>query len=90
MLKAQGYYTAGFGKWHLGLGNREKVDYTQPLHPGPFDHGFDYYFGLPASLDMDPYLSFENDKVVEQPTRAPRAVRLRAACSGGSVRLLLT
>jgi arylsulfatase A-like enzyme len=68
MLKAQGYYTAGFGKWHLGLGDREKVDYTQPLHPGPIDHGFHYYFGIPASLDMDPYLYFENDKVVEQPT----------------------
>ena len=68
MLKAEGYYTAGFGKWHLGLGDRQKVDYTQPLRPGPVDHGFDYYFGIPASLDMDPYLYFENDRVVEQPT----------------------
>ncbi len=68
MLKQRGYYTAGVGKWHLGLGNREKADYTQPLRPGPRDHGFDYYFGIPASLDMDPYLYFENDRVVEQPT----------------------
>ena len=36
--------------------------------PGPMDHGFDYYFGIPASLDMEPYLYFENDRVVEQPT----------------------
>ncbi len=68
MLKSRGYTTAGIGKWHLGLGNSEKTDYTKPLHPGPTDHGFDYYFGIPASLDMDPYLYFENDKVVEQPT----------------------
>jgi arylsulfatase A len=68
MLKSRGYYTAGFGKWHLGLGTKEKTDYSQPLHPCPTDHGFDYYFGIPASLDMDPYLYFENDHAVEQPT----------------------
>jgi arylsulfatase A-like enzyme len=84
MLKAQGYYTAGLGKWHLGLGNSEKTDYTKPLRPGPIDHGFDYYFGIPASLDMDPYLYFENDRVVEQPTahtdgsKSPRGVFWRA------------
>ncbi|MCC6364529.1 MAG: arylsulfatase [Bryobacterales bacterium] len=68
MLKAQGYYTAGVGKWHLGLGTAEKTDYSHPLHPCPRDHGFDYYYGIPASLDMDPYLYFENDHAVEQPT----------------------
>jgi arylsulfatase A-like enzyme len=84
MLKARGYYTAGVGKWHLGLGDREKTDYAQPLRPGPATHGFDYYFGIPASLDMDPYLYFENDRVVEQPTahtegsKTPRGVFWRA------------
>jgi arylsulfatase A len=68
MLKQRGYYTAGVGKWHLGLGDREKTDYTQPLRPGPLDIGFDYYFGIPSSLDFEPYLYFENDRVVEQPT----------------------
>lgn len=68
MLKKQGYYTAGVGKWHLGLGNQEKADYSKPLKPSPIDHGFDYYFGIPASLDMDPYLYFENDRAVEQPS----------------------
>jgi arylsulfatase A-like enzyme len=68
MLKKRGYYTAGVGKWHLGLGSKDETDYTQPLHPGPVDHGFDYYFGIPASLDMEPYLYFENDRAVEQPT----------------------
>ena len=68
MLRQRGYYTAGVGKWHLGLGDREKTDYTQPLRPGPLDIGFDSYFGIPSSLDFEPYLYFENDRVVEQPT----------------------
>jgi arylsulfatase A-like enzyme len=68
MLRQRGYYTAGVGKWHLGLGDRERTDYTQPLRPGPVDLGFDYYFGIPSSLDFEPYLYFENDRVVEQPT----------------------
>src|SRR3954467_3192997 len=68
MLKQRGYFTAGVGKWHLGLGDREKTDYTQPLRPGPPDFGFDYYFGIPSSLDFDPYLYFENDRPVELPT----------------------
>jgi len=68
LLKERGYYTAGVGKWHLGLGDRERVDFDQPLTPGPREHGFDYYFGIPASLDMAPYLYFENDRVVERAT----------------------
>ena len=68
MLKSRGYYTAGIGKWHLGLGDRPHTDYDQPLRPGPLDHGFDDYFGIPASLDMDPYLYFHNDRPVEKPT----------------------
>lgn len=65
MLKSLGYYTAGVGKWHLGLGSADPTDFSKPLRPGPIDHGFDYYYGIPASLDMDPYLYFENDRVVE-------------------------
>jgi arylsulfatase A len=79
MLKAKGYYTAGVGKWHLGLGDASKTDYTKPLHPGPTDLGFDYYFGIPASLDMPPYLYFENDRVLEQPTSSTPGSKLRGA-----------
>ena len=63
MLQARGYTTAVIGKWHLGLGNEEVTDYTQPLSPGPNDVGFDYFFGIPASLDMEPYTFVENDRV---------------------------
>lgn len=79
MLKTAGYYTAGVGKWHLGLGAEPKTDYTRPLHPGPIDIGFDYYFGIPASLDMPPYLYFENDRVVEQPTSSTPGAKGRGA-----------
>ncbi|GAB4149913.1 MAG: sulfatase-like hydrolase/transferase [Planctomycetaceae bacterium] len=68
LLKANGYHTGCVGKWHLGLGNAKKTDYTKPLHPCPNDHGFDYFFGIPASLDMDPYVYVENDKVLAHPT----------------------
>ena len=68
MLKQDGYYTCGIGKWHLGLGDDEKTDYSKSLRPGPLTCGFDYFFGLPASLDMPPYLYFENDRVIEAAT----------------------
>jgi len=42
-LKSAGYATACIGKWHLG--------HLQEYLPG--SHGFDYYFGIPYSNDMD-------------------------------------
>lgn len=67
LLKKNGYATACVGKWHLGLGSGETTDFSAPLRPGPNDLGFDYFFGIPASLDMEPYVYVENDRV----TRAP-------------------
>src|SRR5688500_9585769 len=42
-LKPLGYATAVIGKWHLG---------HQPEY-SPLRHGFDQYFGVPYSNDMD-------------------------------------
>jgi len=42
-LKESGYKTAAIGKWHLG----HKKEYL------PLQHGFDYYYGIPYSNDMD-------------------------------------
>ncbi|TCM14183.1 arylsulfatase A-like enzyme [Novosphingobium sp. PhB165] len=84
LLQKAGYHTSGIGKWHLGLGEGEATDYSRPLRPGPNDHGFDYYFGIPSSLDYPPYLFFENDHVVEAPSahtdgsKEPRGVFWRA------------
>jgi arylsulfatase A-like enzyme len=63
-LKAQGYATGMFGKWHLG---------DRPRH-SPLRHGFDYRYGLPFSNDMtrphtswpEPLRLYEGDEVVEE------------------------
>lgn len=74
LLQRRGYSTAGIGKWHLGFQTGDptdrnvKVDYSKPLRPGPSTAGFDQYYGIPASLDMEPYLYVENDRPVELPT----------------------
>jgi arylsulfatase A len=44
------------------------VDYAQPIKNGPTSVGFDYYFGISASLDMVPYTYIENDRVTKLPT----------------------
>lgn len=63
-LKSRGYRTACVGKWHLG---------DQPEHL-PTRHGFDRYFGIPYSNDMqnrrrgDPPLPLvDQETVVEAP-----------------------
>ena len=44
------------------------VDYAQPIKNGPNSVGFDYYYGISASLDMVPYTFIENDRVTVLPT----------------------
>ncbi len=60
MLKDKGYHTACVGKWHLGLTDTDPVDFSKSLRPGPNEVGFDYWYGIPASLDMAPYCFIEN------------------------------
>ena len=64
LLRDSGYATACVGKWHLGLGDSAGTDYSAELRPGPLELGFDYFFGLPASLDMPPYCFVENHRTV--------------------------
>jgi arylsulfatase A len=83
LLKGQGYSTACIGKWHLGLGIRDKTDYSKPLRPGPNSVGFDYSFIIPASLDMPPYVFVENEQVTEAPTGTTAASEMRRKGGGG-------
>jgi len=63
LLKAKGYATACFGKWHLG-------DHPDFL---PTRQGFDEYFGIPYSNDMHrrevPLPLLRNATVIEAPVR---------------------
>lgn len=55
----------------LSIEPREQVfnvEYDKPIKNGPNAVGFDYYFGISASLDMVPYTFIENDKVAANPT----------------------
>lgn len=45
------------------------VDFSLPITDGPTSVGFDYYFGISASLDMAPYVYVENDRVTALPDR---------------------
>ena len=42
----------------------DNVDYTGIVDGGPCDHGFDYSYIFPASLDMQPYIYISNKMVV--------------------------
>ncbi len=87
MLKENGYKTGGVVNWHLGLGEganpTDSTNYFTDLKPGPVDHGFDYYYGIPASLDMQPYVYFENERVIETPTEEVEASAHRRQEGGG-------
>jgi arylsulfatase A-like enzyme len=94
LLKTQGYHTVCVGKWHLGLqwgttkGSRpgpNNVDYSKPIADGPTALGFDYYYGIPASLDMVPYVYVENDRVVAAPTETIEAREKPAYYRGGPI-----
>jgi arylsulfatase A len=77
-LKANGYHTACFGKWHLGQtwfnqkgepsGPGPRTDFTRPTKGGPNDQGFDYFFGMNGTAVGAPLVLMENRLVTEVPT----------------------
>lgn len=64
VLHKAGYATAMIGKWHLGFDGGDQFEFGKPLRGGPLDHGFDFFFGQHASLDIPPYFYVENDRAV--------------------------
>jgi len=46
----------------------DHIDHERPLTHSPNDDGFDYFFGIPASLDMQPYCFVENNETVGIPS----------------------
>jgi len=89
LLKAQGYATACIGKWHLGMdwtsrdgktvseSNGQNVDFSAPIRNGPLERGFDYFFGISASLNMPPHAFIENRNVVGELTYLDDAEELK-------------
>jgi len=57
VLKSRGYNTMCIGKWHLG----DKPDYL------PTRRGFDEYYGIPYSNDIEPVVLMHNTEVIEFP-----------------------
>lgn len=78
MLQANGFSTAGIGKYHVGMSFDDgegkpadnfyfhDVDFTKPLLDGPTHHGFDEYFGVTGNtedpLDTEPRVLIRNDR----------------------------
>ncbi|MDA7936903.1 sulfatase-like hydrolase/transferase, partial [bacterium] len=61
VLKENGYATAHFGKWHLGMPVQNRDN------PTPSDHGFDYWFGVvngPGRSHKNPTNFLRNGKRV--------------------------
>lgn len=82
ILKSRGYATGCFGKWHLG-------DQNTFL---PANHGFDLYFGVPYSNDMDwaqrgdpPLPLVRNDRVIESGTNQDS---LTIKCTSTAIRFI--
>lgn len=71
MLRDNGYQTAMIGKWHLGMdfpGDPGSRDWTKPVKDMPLDKGFDYFFGVPASLNYGVLAWFEGRFAKVPPT----------------------
>jgi len=83
VLKQQGYATAMFGKWHIGLtfldkngervqqggvGGVRAVDFSKAIPDGPLAHGFDEFYGTACCPTTDwLYAYIDGDRVPVPP-----------------------
>lgn len=72
LLGNQGYATAMVGKWHLGMDfpgtSPQNRDWSRPVLDMPLDKGFDYFFGIPASLNYGVLAWFQGRHAAVPPT----------------------
>ncbi|PKA99628.1 arylsulfatase A-like enzyme [Flavobacteriaceae bacterium MAR_2009_75] len=54
---------------HPSQYSNEVIDFSKPIANGPTALGFDYFFGIPASLDMRPYCYIENETILGLPMK---------------------
>ena len=85
MLQDQGYTTACFGKWHIGMtfldkdGNRiqvggvkgvEQIDYSRAIPDAPIHRGFDHFYGTACCPTTDwLYAYIDGDRIPVPPTK---------------------
>ncbi|MHC4156214.1 MAG: sulfatase family protein [Planctomycetota bacterium] len=85
MLGKQGYETACFGKWHIGLtfldkdGKRinesgiegvKRIDYSRPIPDSPIHRGFEHFFGTACCPTTDWLYAFiDGDRIPTPPTK---------------------
>lgn len=81
LFRSEGYHTSLIGKWHLGLnwamkagadqkdqlGDFSGIDFSKPIANGPQSQGFNYSYGLMASLSSPPYIYVENSMPTSMP-----------------------
>lgn len=93
-LKSKGYATAAVGKWHLGMdwssndGKKldkigKNLDLNAAIKKGPNAFGFDYYYGISASLNMDPHAYIENTKILGDLVMVPNTSDVKKMLGSG-------
>jgi arylsulfatase A len=87
-LKARGYATAHFGKWHLGHATPDRL---------PTSQGFDEHFGIPYSNDMwppntrqkfPPLPLYDGERIVDADVDAADQATLTARITERAVRFV--
>ncbi len=69
LLRKHGYHTGMVGKWHLNMdfpGEPGSRNWQEPITGGPTDRGFDYYWGIAASMNFG-LLTYIDNRHVEEP-----------------------
>ena len=83
-LQENGYQTAMVGKWHLGMefpGTIGQRDWSLPVRDMPLDKGFDYFWGIPASMNYGILAWFEGRFAKVPPSQWTRKKPNRIALS---------
>jgi arylsulfatase A len=75
LCKSQGYRTAAFGKWHLGMTVGRVTDWSGPLKPGPLQVGFDHYYGMAANIGSGPHSFIDDEEVTSHIPGQPIVVQ---------------
>ena len=81
-LKKAGYRTGVVGKWHLGLGGKEGVNWNEPIKPGPNEIGFDFSHIMAATGDRVPCVYLEDGKVLNLDPADPIEVSYKKGFPG--------